>query len=91
MIYQFKPKAIRERPTLLATLKLSQDVRFLQVVKEGCFVLCYPRSLEVYSVEENPGSVKLNTTKMYDLGGRQKLKLFQIPQPCDNILNIFFE
>jgi hypothetical protein len=60
-------------------------------LKEGTVVLCFPLGVEVYSVEENTKSVRLTAKKEYNLGtGAGKLKLFQVPQPCDNILNVFF-
>jgi hypothetical protein len=55
-------------------------------------VLCFADRVEVCSVEESTGRVRVTARKDYDLGSAVgKLKLFQIPQPCDNVLNVFFE
>ena len=37
------------------------------------------------------GTVRMTAKKEYNLGnGNGKLRLFQVPPPCDNILNVFF-
>lgn len=46
----------------------------------------------MYSVEENTRIVRLTAKKEYNFGnGTGKLRLFQVPPPSDNILNVFFE
>ena len=41
IVYSFDPKLIYEKPTQICSIKLANDVRFLQVVKDSTFILCY--------------------------------------------------
>jgi len=41
MVFQFDPRLIVNKPVFINSIKLSNDVRFVQVVKDGSFVLCY--------------------------------------------------
>jgi hypothetical protein len=88
MVFQFDPKIIKAKPTFVSSIKLNNDVRFVQVVKDSTFILCYSNNFEVYTIEEGKG-IRLTASKNYDLPG-ENIKLLQIPQPYENILNIFF-
>lgn len=67
-----------------------RDVKFLNVLREGIFSLCYEDCIEIYNVDEVKGLVRMILRKKYELP-EGRFKLFQIPDPYDNILNIFFE
>jgi hypothetical protein len=89
-VYQYKPKAIQEKPQLVASIKLTEEIRFIQVVREATFALCYSKCIEIYAINEEIKTIKQTLKKMYDIKN-PNLKLFQIPQPFENILNVFFE
>jgi hypothetical protein len=40
-VYSFDPKLIYEKPVLVSSIKLNNEVRFVQVVKDSTFILCY--------------------------------------------------
>jgi hypothetical protein len=88
MVFQFDPKIIKAKPTFVSSIKLRNDVKFVQVVKDSTFILCYSNNFEVYTIEEGKG-IRPTVSKNYDLPG-ENIKLLQIPQPYENILNIFF-
>jgi hypothetical protein len=89
-VYVFDPKLIHEKPKLLSSIKLSKEVRFVQVVKESTFILCYSTGIEVYSIDELKG-IRMTAQKKYDIPIGNNLNLIQIPTPYENIVNIFFE
>lgn len=66
---------------------------FVQVVKDGNICLFYKNKLEVYIVAEK---VRRRYDKSYDKPDVAQSKnceylLFLVPDPLDNVINIFFE
>lgn len=49
-VFAFKPKSINQMPLLLATLKISEDIKFVQIVRDGSVVLLHSKGLEVYTI-----------------------------------------
>jgi hypothetical protein len=51
IVYSFDPKLIHQKPVLISSIKLNKEVRFVQVVKDSTFILCYADGIEVYSID----------------------------------------
>lgn len=90
VVYQFKPKSMEEQPQLIASIKTTEDVKFVQILKDSSFALFYPKGFEVLNVLEEMKTIKSVLKKQYDIKN-PNLRLFQIPQPFESMLNIFFE
>lgn len=67
--------------------KLLRDPDYMIFLKDSQLGVFYEESGCVYQIEES-NNIKLIFNKRY--GVRSTLKLYQIPKPVDNILNIFF-
>jgi hypothetical protein len=63
------------------------EARFLVFLKDSQFAVCYDSSACVYQIEEG-NCIRLIFNKRYGVG--ENLRLFQVPRPVENMLNIFF-
>lgn len=77
-IFQFDPKVIHLQPSLVGSVSLVKDVKYMHVLREGIFSLCYEDSIEIYNIDEVKGT-RLTLRKKYELPTGSALKLFQIP------------
>lgn len=78
VVYQFKPKNMEEKPEVVASIKTTEEVRFVQILKDGNFSLFYSKSFEVLCVVEDAKSIKSVLKKQYEIKN-PSLRLFQIP------------
>ena len=78
-----------EKPVKIGTVILSSPTRYIHVLREGIFALIFNWGMEMYYVDEVKG-VRQTMKKKFTLP-QESLKLFQVPLPFDNILNVFFE
>lgn len=76
-VFLFDPKAIHEKPTKVCETKLKENYLHLHVVREGTFVVCDGKGIEVYAIDEVKG-IRLTCQKRYELPN-SSIKLFQIP------------
>lgn len=81
---------MEEKPEVVASIRTTEEVKVVQILKNGNFALFYAKGFEVFSVFEETKSIKSILKKQYEIKN-PNLRLFQIPQPFENMLNIFFE
>lgn len=88
-MFQYFGRTMGQQPVLVGSVRFGEEVRCVEVTKEGSFVVCFAEEVAVYQWEQG-GQVRASMQKKYGLT-RQGLKLLQVPPPIDNVLNIFFE
>jgi hypothetical protein len=71
----------------MGSTRLLGDARFLVFLKDSQFAVCYESSACVYQIEES-NHIRLIFNKRY--GVSEHMRLFQVPRPVENVLNIFF-
>lgn len=81
---------MEEKPEVIASIKTPEEVKFVQILKDSNFALFYPKGFEVFNVFEETNTIKSVLKRQYDIKN-PNLRLFQIPQPFESMLNIFFE
>lgn len=86
-VYRYDSKRLKTEPVHMGNTRLLGDAKFLVFLKDSQFAVCYESSTCVYQIEEN-NSIRLIFNKKY--GVSETMRLFQVPRPVENVLNIFF-
>jgi hypothetical protein len=86
-IYSFDTKKLKTEPVYVTKTRLLGIPKFMIFLKDSLLGVFYETSASIYQMEEN-STIRLIFNRKY--GVSESLKLFQIPKPIENILNIFF-
>lgn len=76
------------KPVEVGCVNLLEPTKYIHILREGIFSLIYNWGIEVYSIDPVKGT-RMSVKKKFEMP-KQEIKLFQVPEPIDNIINIFF-